>query len=118
LAGALKYRGVSVVSVVAGRTQRGAREVARVESPSVADIIDFTNRYSINYNAEILLKDLGASFGGRGSTAAGVAVIRKTSRALSVPTRGLVMTDGSGLSVLDRVTPRTVARPLEKILSL
>jgi len=118
LAAALRTRGVSVGRVVARATPRSAREIARVESPTVAEIIDFTNRYSINYNAEILLKDLGASFGGRGSTAAGVAVVRKTLRALGVSTRGLVMTDGSGLSVLDRVTPRTVAGLLEKILTM
>jgi D-alanyl-D-alanine carboxypeptidase/D-alanyl-D-alanine-endopeptidase (penicillin-binding protein 4) len=33
-----------------------------------------------------------------------------------VPTDGLVMADGSGLSVLDRVTPRTIAGLLERIL--
>jgi D-alanyl-D-alanine carboxypeptidase/D-alanyl-D-alanine-endopeptidase (penicillin-binding protein 4) len=118
LANALSHRGVTVGRVAAGRAGRGAHEVARVESPTVAEIVDFTNRYSINYNAEILLKDLGASFGGRGSTAAGVAVVRKTLRALGVPTRGLVMTDASGLSVLDRVTPRTVAGLLERIITM
>jgi D-alanyl-D-alanine carboxypeptidase/D-alanyl-D-alanine-endopeptidase (penicillin-binding protein 4) len=118
LASALAHRGVTVRRVTAGRTPRGAHEVARVESPTVAEIIDFTNRYSIIYNAEILLKDLGASFGGRGSTAAGVAVVLKTLHALGVTTRGFVMTDGSGLSVLDRVTPRTIAGLLEKILTM
>jgi D-alanyl-D-alanine carboxypeptidase/D-alanyl-D-alanine-endopeptidase (penicillin-binding protein 4) len=118
LAAALKRRGVPVGSVARGAAPRGAAELARVESPTVAEIIDFTNRYSINYNAEILLKDLSAAFGGRGSTAAGVSVVRRTLTSLGVPTRGLVMTDGSGLSVLDRITPRTVARLLAKILTM
>jgi serine-type D-Ala-D-Ala carboxypeptidase/endopeptidase (penicillin-binding protein 4) len=118
LANALARRGVTVGRVSAARTPRGSHEVARVESPTVAEIIDFTNRYSINYNAEILLKDLGASFGGSGSTAAGVAVVRKTLRALGVTTRGLIMSDGSGLSVLNRVTPRTVAGLLERIITM
>jgi serine-type D-Ala-D-Ala carboxypeptidase/endopeptidase (penicillin-binding protein 4) len=117
LASALNALGVSVGTVKSGRAPRGSAEIARVESPTVAEIIDFTNRYSINYNAEILLKDIGASFGGRGSTAAGVAVVKQTMRALGVSTRGLVMTDGSGLSVLDRITPRTLAGLLEKILA-
>jgi D-alanyl-D-alanine carboxypeptidase/D-alanyl-D-alanine-endopeptidase (penicillin-binding protein 4) len=104
--------------VSTGNAPRAAREVARVESPTVTEIIDFTNRYSIHYNAEILLKDIGAFFGGRGSTTAGVVVVRKTLRALGVTTRGLVMTDGSGLSVLDRMTPRTVAGLLERILTM
>jgi len=118
LVNALKRRGVTVGRLSAVNAPRGAREVARVESPTIAEIIDFTNRYSINYNAEILLKDIGAFFGGRGSTAAGVAVVRKTLRALGVTTRGFVMTDGSGLSVLDRMTPRTVAGLLERILTM
>ena len=117
LASALNALGISVRRVTTARAPRGAAEVARVESPTVGEIVDFTNRYSINYNAEMLLTDIGASFGGRGSTAAGVAVVRSTMRALGVSTRGLVMTDGSGLSVLDRVTPGTVAGLLERILT-
>jgi len=116
LAAALNALGVSVGRVVKGRPPAGSSEIARVESPTVGEIVDFTNRYSINYNAEILLKDIGASFGGGGSTAAGVAVVKRTMRGLGVSTRGLTMYDGSGLSVLDRVTPRTVAGLLEKIL--
>ncbi|HJT38333.1 MAG TPA: D-alanyl-D-alanine carboxypeptidase, partial [Actinomycetota bacterium] len=116
LAAALAALGIRVGAVRVGRTPAGSAEIARVESPTVGEIVDFTNRYSINYNAEMLLKDLGASFGGRGSTAAGVAVVRGTLRALGVPLQGLVMDDGSGLSVLDRITPRTIASLLVKIL--
>ena len=117
LAAALNALGVSVGRVVKGRAPRGSVEIARVESPTVGEIVDFTNRYSINYNAEILLKDIGVAFGSHGTTAAGVAVVKSTMRALGVSTRGLTMYDGSGLSVLDRVTPRTVAGLLEKILA-
>jgi D-alanyl-D-alanine carboxypeptidase/D-alanyl-D-alanine-endopeptidase (penicillin-binding protein 4) len=116
LTASLNALGISVGRVVKGRAPGRSIEIARVESPTVGEIVDFTNRYSINYNAEILLKDIGASFGGHGSTAAGVAVVKSTLRALGVSTRGLAMYDGSGLSVLDRVTPRTVAGMLEKIL--
>ena len=118
LAAALQRRGVQVRTVVRGAAPRGAAELARVESPTGAEIIDFTNRSSINYNAEILLKDIGASFGGRGTTGAGAAVVRETLKMLGVPTPGLVMTDGSGLSLLDRITPRTVAALLGKILTM
>jgi len=116
LTAALNALGIPVGRVVKGRAPARSSEIARVESPTVAEIVDFTNRYSINYNAEILLKDIGSAFGGHGSTAAGVAVVKSTVRALGVSTRGLTMYDGSGLSVLDRITPRTVAGLLEKIL--
>ncbi|HEV2685689.1 MAG TPA: D-alanyl-D-alanine carboxypeptidase, partial [Actinomycetota bacterium] len=116
LTAALNGFGISVGRAVKGRAPRGSAEVARVESPTVGEIVDFTNRYSINYNAEVLLKDIGASFGGHGTTAAGVAVVKSALRALGVSTRGLTMYDGSGLSVLDRITPRTVSGLLEEIV--
>jgi len=118
LANALASRGITVGGGVSrGRSPQGLNELARVESPPLAELIDFTNRYSINFDAELMLKSIGAAFGGVGSTTAGVQVIGTTLRDLGVPTDGLVMTDGSGLSVLDRVTPRTVARLLEQILT-
>jgi D-alanyl-D-alanine carboxypeptidase/D-alanyl-D-alanine-endopeptidase (penicillin-binding protein 4) len=118
LATSLNAIGIRVGRVKVARAPRGSFEIARVESPTLAEIIDFTNRYSINYNAEMMLKSIGAAFGGRGTTGAGVAVVRSTLRALGVSTAGLVMTDGSGLSLLDRITPRTIAGLLEKILTM
>jgi D-alanyl-D-alanine carboxypeptidase/D-alanyl-D-alanine-endopeptidase (penicillin-binding protein 4) len=47
-----------------------------------------------------------------------VGVVRATLRSLGVPTHGLVMTDGSGLSLLDRITPRTIAGLLGKIITM
>lgn len=103
--------------IVAGRAPAGARLVAQVSSPPLREIVEFTNRYSINFDAEILLKDLGADFGGGGSTANGARVVRDVMTFLKVPTGGLRMDDGSGLSELDRVTPHTLATLLNLILT-
>ena len=50
--------------------------LAQDVSEPLADIVRFMGRESDNYTAEVLVKQLGAVYAGRGSTAAGVAVVR------------------------------------------
>jgi D-alanyl-D-alanine carboxypeptidase/D-alanyl-D-alanine-endopeptidase (penicillin-binding protein 4) len=117
LVAALAARGVVVTGRVHhGRTSAGTVELARVESPPLGEIIDYTNRYSANHPAELLLKGLGARFGGAGTTVAGVAVVRKTLTEQKIPLDGFSMYDGSGLSLYDRLTPRTIGAILDWIL--
>lgn len=117
LVAALAARGI----VVAGKVRRGSplggsNEIARIASPPLAEIVDYTNRYSANYAAELTLKGLGARFGGAGTTAAGVRVVRETLSGLKIPLGGFVMADGSGLSLSNRVTPRMIGAILDWIL--
>lgn len=114
---ALRARGVSVGATSVGRSRRGAREIASVRSPPMREVVDFVNRYSINFQAEILLKHLGARATGLGTTAAGVAEVRAVMRELKVPVDGLVMADGSGLSELDLLRPGSAAALLQQILT-
>jgi D-alanyl-D-alanine carboxypeptidase/D-alanyl-D-alanine-endopeptidase (penicillin-binding protein 4) len=62
---------------------------------------------SDNFFAETLLKDLGARYGGAGTTAAGAAVVTNTISALLGIHPHVV--DGSGLSEEDRTSPYQVA---------
>ena len=72
---ALEAKGVRV----AGRTpERRAHDasglpLARDVSEPLADVVRFMGRESDNYTAEMLVKQLGALYADRGSTAAGVA---------------------------------------------
>ena len=71
---ALEARGVRV----SGRTRSGALTtvglpLARDVSEPLADVVRFMGRESDNYTAEMLVKQLGALYAERGSTAAGVA---------------------------------------------
>ena len=117
LVAALAARGVVVTGRVRrGRAPAGTRELARIESPPFGEIIDYTNRYSANYPAEIMLKGLGARFGGAGTTVAGAAVVRKTLTDAKIPLDGFSMHDGSGLSLFNRMTPRTIGAVLDWIL--
>ena len=64
---------------------------------------------SDNFAAELLLKHLGALERDRGTSAAGAAVVQEVLREAGIPLAGVVIADGSGLSLLDRVTVDTLA---------
>jgi D-alanyl-D-alanine carboxypeptidase/D-alanyl-D-alanine-endopeptidase (penicillin-binding protein 4) len=89
-----------------GVTPAGTTQLAIVHSPPLSTLLGLMLRPSDNYFAEMLLKDLGAYFGGAGSTPAGAAVVRNTMAAkLGIhPT----LYDGSGLSHADRTSPLEV----------
>ncbi len=106
LAHALRSRGVRI----AGPTRAGAGQpsrnlIAAVPSPTIAALAARTNVPSDNFYAETLLKDLGASFAGAGTTTAGAGVVMTT--AASLGARAAVV-DGSGLSRANRIAPREV----------
>ncbi len=108
LASAMRALGarVSLSRVGSARTPaQAAQELAQVGSPTMATLVRLTNQPSDNYFAEMLLKGLGARFGGAGSTRAGAAVVRA-----QAATRGVhpTVTDGSGLSRADRSSPSQV----------
>jgi D-alanyl-D-alanine carboxypeptidase/D-alanyl-D-alanine-endopeptidase (penicillin-binding protein 4) len=113
LAKALRTVGVAIDGKSgAGTAPEGAPELSGVDSPPMADLIRLTNVPSDNFDAEMLLKDLGAHYGGAGTTTAGAAVVRAQLATFGVHPRYV---DGSGLSRADRTTPRQVVRLLERM---
>ena len=93
-----------------GTTPDDATQLASVDSRPMRDLIRLTNVPSDNFLAEMLVKGLGAQFGGAGTTSAGVAVVRSTLTSFGVHPR---IVDGSGLSRADLTTPRQIVRLLE-----
>ena len=89
-----------------------AVELATLPSPTLATLARATNAPSDNFLAEMLLKALGAQFGGGGSTFSGASVVRDTLDDFGVRPR---IVDGSGLSRANRTTPRQVVRLLERM---
>jgi serine-type D-Ala-D-Ala carboxypeptidase/endopeptidase (penicillin-binding protein 4) len=108
---ALGRAGIKVAgSARAGVAPFGAAPLLQWPSPPMADVLRLMNQPSDNYMAETLIKALGASFGTAGSTAAGAAIVRTTISRMGVRPR---LVDGSGLSRLDRTSPRQVVRLLQ-----
>jgi serine-type D-Ala-D-Ala carboxypeptidase/endopeptidase (penicillin-binding protein 4) len=109
LSTALERRGVYVTKPP--RTGRATRELVPLavdHSARLEAIVHDMNLESDNFVAEMLLKELGAAVLGRGTTAAGTAVVRGTLAEAGVPLDGVRVVDGSGLSTLDRLTARSL----------
>jgi serine-type D-Ala-D-Ala carboxypeptidase/endopeptidase (penicillin-binding protein 4) len=83
-------------------------------SPPLRDILHHMNVESDNFTAELVLKQLGAVAGRGGTTVAGADVARSVLTGHAVPLAGLRIADGSGLSALDRMTPRALVTILRR----
>ncbi len=107
LARSLRTASINVPTQVAlSPTPPQAKEVAVVRSPTLSRIIDFTDVYSYNFFAEMLIKLIGARLGSGGTTTAGAAVVSAFARAHG---SGVHAVDGSGLTRSNRASPRQVA---------
>jgi D-alanyl-D-alanine carboxypeptidase/D-alanyl-D-alanine-endopeptidase (penicillin-binding protein 4) len=106
----LRHAGVTVEGGAAiGVASAQAAPLAEVQSARLSALVRHMDVYSDNFYAEMLLKEVGAVQGSRGSAPAGLAVERGLLRAAGVPLGGVRMVDGSGLSLLDRWTPLGLA---------
>ena len=90
-----------------------AMVVASIDSPSLTVIVHHMDTVSDNFEAEMLLKELGAVQADAGTTAAGAGVVTGLLAQAGVPLTGVRLVDGSGLSLLDRLTPAAVVSLLE-----
>ena len=87
----------------------GREPVAEVRSPTIAAIVEATNKPSNNFYAEMLLKRLWATPSRRGTTKGGTKAVERFARAQGSKISQL---DGSGLSDNNRSSPRDVVRLL------
>ena len=111
---ALRRVGVYVVGAAGTGVAPGdGYSLASIESPPLATILRWMDRVSDNFTAELVLKQLGTLAGSQGTTARGAASVSQALRDANVPITGVHIVDGSGLSVLDRVTARELAAILE-----
>jgi len=106
---ALERRGVAVTGAPrAGPAPSDGFPLALDLSDPLATIVRHMNRDSDNFVAEMVLKELGASVARHGSTNAGARVVRAELAAAGVPTAGVRIGDGSGLSHRDRLTVKAL----------
>jgi serine-type D-Ala-D-Ala carboxypeptidase/endopeptidase (penicillin-binding protein 4) len=102
---ALRSAGITVAGPVRiGAADEWSEQLANVSSPTLGAMVRFMDRESDNFTAEMLLKQLGLTELGRGTSAAGAAVVTQALVQAGVPMTGVRIVDGSGLSRLDRLT--------------
>ena len=98
-----------------GETPSSATKIASVQSPTLDRIISAMNRESINHFAELLLRDAarGPEKKTQGTVASGRSLLREFfAEKVGADSSQLQVFDGSGLSTLDRVTPRAMTQML------
>ena len=104
----LRAKGVKVGTVTKGIAPAGATEIARVESAPVQRLVHHMLTDSDNDLAESLAHLSGAKTSGVGTFASGAQAMTATAAQLGLPTQGIALYDGSGLSRRDRVAAQTI----------
>ncbi|GGF50832.1 D-alanyl-D-alanine carboxypeptidase [Marmoricola endophyticus] len=96
---------------------QGATEVARVESPPLGQIVSRLLLVSDNNAAEVVSHQVGLAEGTGGSFSGGAKAVIQVLGRLGVPTAGLRLLDGSGLSRGNLISPETMVGVLRTAAS-
>jgi serine-type D-Ala-D-Ala carboxypeptidase/endopeptidase (penicillin-binding protein 4) len=108
-AGFLRAAGIRVLGQPAPATAaRGARTVASVSSPPLAQIVQWMLEESNNVIAENLARQVALATGAPASFAGAAKAEESVLRQLGVT--GISLRDGSGLSPLDKITPAALVQ--------
>jgi D-alanyl-D-alanine carboxypeptidase/D-alanyl-D-alanine-endopeptidase (penicillin-binding protein 4) len=111
----LRAEGIQVGgSPGAGQVPPGTPLLTSIASPPVAAEVDVMLTVSDDTAAELFTKELGLQATRSGTTAAGVAAIRRDLAADGLPVSQAVLYDGSGLDRGDRLTCGLVAATLQR----
>src|SRR6185436_6928853 len=115
LARLLRRRGLDIAPGVArAAAPAGARELARVESPTVAELVELALQTSDNDLAEALGRVAAVASDRPGSFDGAREAVSAALDDLGVPTDGMLLLDGSGLARGSHVAPLTLARLLQE----
>lgn len=114
---ALAAQGVTVDGdIKVGRTPTSATVVTSLPSPPLSRLVSIMNRESINLFAEMLYRGAARGLDRQtvGSAETAVTTLKDfLVRQVGASPDAVTATDGSGLSVLDRVTPRSLVQLLD-----
>lgn len=113
-AGYLAGDGITVRGQASDRTAGpGARELARVTSAPLGEIVEQVLEVSDNEGAEVIAHQLGVAVDDEGSFVGGVRAVEQTLTGLGIHLHGARLYDGSGLSRDDRVDASTLVQVLQ-----
>ncbi|MDT4943646.1 MAG: hypothetical protein QOH14_379 [Pseudonocardiales bacterium] len=106
--------GVPASAVTLGRAAAGARTLASVQSPPVAELVDQMLQTSDNVIAECLARQVALAAARPASFAGAAAAIRSTLIGIGADPGGRLV-DGSGLAAADRVSPAALVDVLQLV---
>ncbi len=115
-AAALAANGIEVIGAPTHGVAAGGRELTRVESAPLREIVARVLEVSDNEGAEVLSHQVGLAVTGRATFVDGAAAVVQTLDSLGVPTEGVSIHDGSGLSRENLMTPLALVGTLRVVL--
>jgi len=87
--------------------------IALRRSEDLGDLVAMINRRSHNLSAELVFRSIGRSVGGAGTFASGARAVAQFLRdTVGIAPESFAVTDGSGLSLLDEASPRSLVQLL------
>lgn len=110
--------GLPASAVSAGTAKAGATVLAEVRSAPIARLVEQMLLESDNVLAEALARQVAVAEGLPASFAGSVEAVRRVLGRIGVPTGGLRLLDGSGLSGQDKVTPAALVAVLRAVASV
>ncbi len=111
----LKRQGIALKGGIRrAATPPEAKLLARNLSPPLSEVVRGLNKFSNNFVAEQVLKTMGAeAHGAPGTAEKGLRVMRDFLISIGVSAEEIALADGSGLSRMNRASPRALATLLE-----
>ena len=101
----LADRGITVSGDAGvGQAPADATELASIQSLPLTDVVHEMLTNSDNNTAELMVKEIGLSAAGAGTREAGLGVMATTLASWGLDVTGVVLADGSGLSLDNRIT--------------
>jgi D-alanyl-D-alanine carboxypeptidase/D-alanyl-D-alanine-endopeptidase (penicillin-binding protein 4) len=98
--------GLPAAAVARGTADPTAKQLGSVESPPLVDLVEYMLQHSDNVLGEALARQVALAKGQPATFEGGAAAARAVLASLGLPVTGLSLSDGSGLSRRDRLSPQ------------
>ncbi|MCL2784849.1 MAG: D-alanyl-D-alanine carboxypeptidase/D-alanyl-D-alanine-endopeptidase [Propionibacteriaceae bacterium] len=108
----LVEHGINVVQVRAERAAQGGTVLASVDSLPLGLIVQRVLETSDNYAAEVLFRHVSVGAGGDGSSDAAAKALQNYLVSKELWNDKMIVSDGSGLSLVTRVSPYVLAKAI------